>query len=540
MRKARVLETFDGATDNLLSRKRNNDPQESFGYDNLDRLVSVKSGAAETMKISYAPNGNILFKTGVGNFSYDKNVRPHAVTEVENTDGKIPGDALTTSFNDFGKIQLIEDAGKSLRMDFSYGPDQERWYSELSKNDTDVRTTVYAGEYEKITENGVTREFYYLDGNTIAIRENGTVRNYHAFTDNLGSILCVMDENGTKVFDASYDAWGKQTVTLNSIGLHRGYTGHEMLSEFDIINMNGCLYDPVLGRFFSPDNYVQMPDNSQNFNRYSYCLNNPLKYTDPSGEFWNLIIGTAIGGIFNWASHGFQLNAKGLGYFATGAVAGAVGAGLASGVNVAMAGGNFWTGAAGLAKGIASTGFLAGAASGASAGFAGGFISGAGNSWVGGSSFGKGLLTGLGSGSIGALEGGIAGGLIGGFDALDKGTSFWTGKKTYSKPLGRPSKEPRQPEYYDNMAQAIRDRNEVECSFCTGKRIYRADNIRAKLPNTAECWTEMCYFAENVMKFLRNFVFVFLRKSTSGFILSSWGRNYKLKYYSLYTSLLIQ
>ena len=523
-----------------MSRKRNNDPQESFDYDNLDRLISVKSGAAETMKISYAPNGNILFKTGVGNFSYDKNVRPHAVTEVENTDGKIPGDALTTSFNDFGKIQLIEDAGKSLRMDFSYGPDQERWYSELSKNDTDVRTTVYAGEYEKITENGVTREFYYLDGNTIAIRENGTVRNYHAFTDNLGSILCVMDENGTKVFDASYDAWGKQTVTLNSIGLHRGYTGHEMLSEFDIINMNGRLYDPVLGRFFSPDNYVQMPDNSQNFNSYSYCLNNPLKYTDPSGEFGNLIIGAAIEGIFNWASHGFQLNAKGLGYFATGAVAGAVGAGLASGMNVAMAGGNFWTGAAGLAKGIASKEFLAGAASGASAGFAGGFISGAGNSWVGGSSFGKGLLTGLGSGSIGALEGGIAGGLIGGFDALDKGTSFWTGKKTYSKPLGRPSKEPRQPEYYDNMAQVIRDRNEVECSFGTGKRIYRADNIRAKLPNTAECWTEMCYFAENVMKFLRNFVFVFLRKSTSGFILSSWGMNYKLKYYSLYTSLLIQ
>ena len=178
----------------------------------------------------------------------------------------------------------------------------------------------------------------------IVIRDSGTVKYYLAFTDNLGSILSVTDENGTKVFDASYDAWGRQTVTLNTIGLHRGYTGHEMLNEFDIINMNGRLYDPVLGRFFSPDNYVQMPDNSQNFNRYSYCLNNPLKYTDPSGDFWNLIIGAAIGGVFNWASHGFQLNAKGLGYFATGAVAGAVGAGLASGVNVAMAGGNFWTG----------------------------------------------------------------------------------------------------------------------------------------------------------------------------------------------------
>ena len=117
---------------------------------------------------------------------------------------------------------------------------------------------------------------------------------------NIGSILSVMDENGTKVFDASCDAWGKQTITLNAIGLHRGYMGHEMLGELDIINMNqrslsrsgesnGRLYDPVLGRFFSPDNYVQMPDNSQNFNRYSYCLNNPLKYTDPSGNLFGII-----------------------------------------------------------------------------------------------------------------------------------------------------------------------------------------------------------------------------------------------------------
>ena len=59
-----------------------------------------------------------------------------------------------------------------------------------------------------------------------------------------------MDEEGMKVFDATYDAWGKQTVSLNTIGLHRGYTGHEMINEFDIINMNGRLYDPVLGRFF--------------------------------------------------------------------------------------------------------------------------------------------------------------------------------------------------------------------------------------------------------------------------------------------------
>lgn len=384
MRGTSVLETFDetydGATDNLLSRRRNNNPQESFGYDNLDRLVSVRSGAAETMKISYAPNGNILFKTGVGNFSYDKNVRPHAVTEVENTDGKIPGDALTTSFNDFGKIQLVEDAGKNLRMDFAYGPDLERWYSELSKDGTDVRTTVYAGEYEKITENGVTREFYYLDGNTIAIRENGTVRNYLAFTDNLGSILSVMDENGTKVFDASYDAWGKQTVMLNTIGLHRGYTGHEMLAEFDIINMNGRLYDPVLGRFFSPDNYVQMPDNSQNFNRYSYCLNNPLKYIDPSGNLFVIDDAVIAFAVFNMANGMMRASFEGKSVWKAGALS-LLSSAASYGIGSAFGNAGSWSkellraGAHGLASGVVS------ALDGGN--FASAFVSGAAASGIG-------------------------------------------------------------------------------------------------------------------------------------------------------------
>ena len=55
------------------------------------------------------------------------------------------------------------------------------------------------------------------------------------------------------------------------------------------------------------------------------------------------------------------------------------------------------------------------------------------------------------------------------------------------------------------MAKAVGERNEIECSFGTGKRIYRADNIRAKLPETARCWTGMCYFVKNVMKLLKEF-----------------------------------
>ncbi len=63
-----------------------------------------------------------------------------------------------------------------------------------------------------------------------------------------------------------------------------GFTGHEHYADLKIINMNGRLYDPVIARFFSPDNFVQAPECTQSYNRYSYCLNNPLQWVDPSGE----------------------------------------------------------------------------------------------------------------------------------------------------------------------------------------------------------------------------------------------------------------
>jgi RHS repeat-associated protein len=57
------------------------------------------------------------------------------------------------------------------------------------------------------------------------------------------------------------------------------------MSEYNLINMNGRVYDPWLGRMLSPDPILQAPSNSQNYNRYTYAMNNPLKYTDPSGYY---------------------------------------------------------------------------------------------------------------------------------------------------------------------------------------------------------------------------------------------------------------
>ncbi len=134
----------------------------------------------------------------------------------------------------------------------------------------------------------------------IFVRKSGDPdKIYYVHKDHLGSIVKLTDGNGTTVFKASYDVWGKQTVTNNTFAFHRGYTGHEHLNEFGLINMNGRMYDPNVGRFLSPDPFVQAPDFSQSFNRYSYCLNNPLIYTDPTGEFLATIFGAVSDFIVN-------------------------------------------------------------------------------------------------------------------------------------------------------------------------------------------------------------------------------------------------
>ncbi|KAF0234052.1 MAG: RHS repeat-associated core domain-containing [Prolixibacteraceae bacterium] len=132
--------------------------------------------------------------------------------------------------------------------------------------------------------------------------------------DHLGTITHL--KTSSTITEFSYDAWGRRRNALNwsydltgqpVLFADRGFTGHEFLSDFNLYNMNGRLYDPVVGRFLSPDPYISDPSFSQSYNRYAYALNNPLKYTDPSGEInWPAIwLGNWIfGGMNNWINGG--------------------------------------------------------------------------------------------------------------------------------------------------------------------------------------------------------------------------------------------
>jgi RHS repeat-associated protein len=75
--------------------------------------------------------------------------------------------------------------------------------------------------------------------------------------------------------------WGSAPTTA---WLDRGYTGHLHNDEVGLIYMNARYYVPSLGRFASADTIVPDPTNPQQFNRFSYVLNNPLRFTDPTGH----------------------------------------------------------------------------------------------------------------------------------------------------------------------------------------------------------------------------------------------------------------
>ncbi|MCD8261988.1 MAG: hypothetical protein LUD15_11300 [Bacteroides sp.] len=106
--------------------------------------------------------------------------------------------------------------------------------------------------------------------------------------------------------------------------LGRGYTGHEHLPWFKLINMNARLFDPLTLRFLSPDPYIQAPDYSQAYNRYIYCMNRPTAYTDPSGEiawFVPIAVGAAVGA---YAGASFQSGTAAFWNWSSGSWGGAI------------------------------------------------------------------------------------------------------------------------------------------------------------------------------------------------------------------------
>lgn len=421
--------SFDAATSNLLSRSdRKFNRTETFGYDALNRLNRYGGETA-----TYDNKGNLLSRSEIGTFGYGLTAKPYALTGVNTESGIVPHSPQEIGYTSFSRPENIGENGTTAT--FTYNEDFERIKMVIKPSSSEVTTTVQylGGNFESVYKSTSTTAFeerLYLGGDyynatAVYVRKNNKRTLYYILRDYLGSIVALADESGNVVERNSYDAWGNlrdpQTHKVYDAGeapalmLGRGFTGHEHLQQFGLINMNARLYEPAVGRFLSPDPYVQSECGPQGFNRYSYCLNNPLCYVDEDGEFPFLLAGALIGGAVNlvYKACSGQIHSAGDAFFA-------FGIGAMAGITGVATGGLAFGAAGGAALG--GGGFLAGAAAGGLGSAAEMFVQGLGNNLY----FGDPMVS-IKDLLIGSAIGAFAGGVINGSVAASESKNFWTG-----------------------------------------------------------------------------------------------------------------
>lgn len=278
--------------------------KEVFSYDSQDRLQQSIQYNTSTgtyfnpNNVSFDVLGNITHKDDAGDLSYTgTGITPFAVQNITNATSNISLNTLNASYNVLDKVSQLVEMGSNKQMDFVYGATDDRVRMDYSINGTNQYTRYYAPGYDR-QENGNTyKEWTYITAPTglcaVYYNNNGNASLYRVLSDHLGSPLLLTDANQSVVEQYAFDSWGRRRNPADwsysniplATKMIRGYTLHEMLDEFAMINMNARIYDPVIGRFVQADNVDQKECDLQGHNRYMYCSNNPLKYNDPTGHY---------------------------------------------------------------------------------------------------------------------------------------------------------------------------------------------------------------------------------------------------------------
>jgi len=100
--------------------------------------------------------------------------------------------------------------------------------------------------------------------------------------DSLTGTSLVTSVSGASLGTIKYTPFGE--TRSGSVPTDKKFTG-QRLDATGLYYYNARYYDATIGRFISPDTVISNPSSSQAFNRYSYVLNNPLRYNDPTGHF---------------------------------------------------------------------------------------------------------------------------------------------------------------------------------------------------------------------------------------------------------------
>ena len=114
------------------------------------------------------------------------------------------------------------------------------------------------------------------------MRVNGTL--YYVLKDHLGSASVVTDNSGNVVGDQRYYPFGETRLNTGTLYTDKLFTGLREMASLGIYHYGARFYSPKLGRFLSADTIVPNPFHPQDYNRFAYVRNNPVRYVDPTGH----------------------------------------------------------------------------------------------------------------------------------------------------------------------------------------------------------------------------------------------------------------
>ena len=315
---------FDPKTGCLLSRKNNTikgNWSEAFSYDQLNRLTETKGDVTE--KRQYDERGRTQENSNLGQYTYASGASYQLAGVNLNANGQQyyqERPLHNVTYNAFKKPMGVHQPGHG-RVDYAYNPGMGRSHAYYGNEKSSINERrfhkhyggVFPGEIVEDRQKNTVKLITYLGGDAysapaVSVKQLNSAEEkesslVYIHRDYLGSIVALTDSEGETIERTHYGAWGTVDYYEHRDGtefgyeslLQRGYTGHEHFVDIGLIHMNGRMYDPVLSRFLSPDNYVQDPGNTQNYNRYGYAYNNPLMYSDPSGEFFLAAVGLVAG-----------------------------------------------------------------------------------------------------------------------------------------------------------------------------------------------------------------------------------------------------
>jgi len=285
----------------------------TYGYDDLDRLtsadMSVNSVTTYQRDFSYDQYGCIqqVNENNVTISSYGYSLTPfHA--PVNYNGNTLDYDANGNLIEDEDFIYIYNDGNQLSEVRYSVNNSlvEKYWYDaddqRVKKQNADGEFTYYVNKFYEV-DNGNATSYFFRDDERIAKQTSEGMEWY--LSDHLGSTTVLINETGLEVERTEYYPYGQ----VQSGGLEKyGFTGQENDADTELMYYGTRYYSPEYRVFVQPDSMIPDPYNPQYLNRYAYVLNNPVRYTDPTGNIaWvPAIVGAGLVVVTVWSYYEFS------------------------------------------------------------------------------------------------------------------------------------------------------------------------------------------------------------------------------------------